>query len=169
MTSRRVGIFRVALKAFPEEFRDRFGEEMALVFEQRCHERGRATRSLFAAAESIDAVFCGIRMRIAGHARQPVLAASIVAAMLATTFALQGPNVAPQSRIDFSGHDPLGAFTITVINGKAVAATVDRIAVASDRILQAQDSIAILSPDGNVELAVHFDEKTNSISWSSRQ
>lgn len=167
--SRQVGIFRVALKAFPEEFREEFADEMTSVFHERCSERGAATQTLFAAGESIDAVFCGFRMRLAGHARQPVLAASIVVAMLATTLALQGPNVKQESRIDFRGHDPLGAFTITVVNGKAVGATVDSVAVPTARIVQKKDSIVVLGSDGNVELAVRFDPGTDSIFWNSRQ
>jgi hypothetical protein len=165
MSSLHTSLFRMALRAFPE--RD-FDDEMQLVFEERYRERGPLARISFAIGDSLDVIVCGLRLRMEERSNQPAVAALIAVAMLATTLALHDAARSP-TRIDFRGTDPRGAFTITVIDGKAIAATLNGIPVAGDRIVQVSDSISILDAQGEPELAVRFDRNKGHISWSARK
>jgi hypothetical protein len=165
MSSLHAALFRVALRAFPAT---ELADEMQLVFEERYEEKNFPGRAMFALSDCLDVVVSGFRMRIADYSPQPALPALVVVAMLATTVAIRGVTKAP-SRFDFYGADPRGAFTLTVVEGKAVAATLDRSPIPRDRIVQRGDSIALFNRDGERELAVRFDADHGQISWGARR
>ncbi len=162
-------IFRAALGIFPHEFRERFADEMALVFAERCGERPALHRPLFVLSEIVSVIITGARFRIAGHSRQQAMKAAVVLAMLATTLTMRQASPVPAARIDFNGRDPAGVFTITVVNGKAIAATLDRVPVAVSKIVQKGENISIVGDDGGVALAVAFDASRGEISWKARR
>jgi hypothetical protein len=59
-------------------------------------------------------------------------------------------------------------FTLTVIDGRPVGATLNKVPVSPDLIVARADSISILRPDGRTELTVAFDEATGRITWEPR-
>jgi hypothetical protein len=166
MTAAYTMAFRLSLVAFPAEFRRRFSDEMESVFADRCQEQTPLVRPWFVAGEIFTAAVAGTRLRIAGHSRHETLKASVMIAMLITTLTIRG--ISSPARIDFSGHDPAGLFTIAVVDGKAIAATLNKIQVAPSSIIQRGDSISILGERGNVALAVQF-HSNGEISWMPRQ
>jgi hypothetical protein len=169
VTALYTSVFKRALIGFPSEFRRHYADEMLIVFTDRCAQKRLIDRLRFTVVESVDAFVAGIQMRLStSPLPHPALAASVVIAMIATTFALHDASTPPQSRIDFSAHDPGGAFTITILNGKPVAATMDRVPLPANRIIQEKDSIRILSSSGEVALAVAFDPARGSIAWNPR-
>lgn len=168
MTALYAKIFRASLTAFPHEFRDQFADEMALVFDERCKERPVLRRPFFAVEEILAVGFTAARFRIAGHSRHQAMKAAVVLAMLASTLTMRAASPEPQSRIDFNGHDPAGAFTLTVVNGKAIAATLNRKPVSRPQIIQKGRDISIIDGQGEVALALIFDG-AGQISWKARR
>ena len=166
MMSLRHALFRFSLRAFPRDFRKRYGAEMIIVFD----ERSRDWTRLSAAAESFDALIAGTRMRLEHVALgQSLAVVTLAAAMLATTFALRdAEREAPAGRIDFSAHDAAGFFTLTILDGKPVAATMNNISLARDRIVADADSVRLLTNDGRTAVALAFDARRGTISWNSR-
>jgi hypothetical protein len=162
-------LFELGLRAFPRDFREAFAEEMSMVFDQRCSERQGFSLIFFAVAESVDAAIAGYRMRLTSVVHKPALTASIAMAILVTTLAIHDSQSPGTHRIDFAGHDPAGAFTLTIVDGKPVAATLDRVALEPDRIRQSGDSIAIIADNGGVALAVAFDQANSRIQWEPRR
>jgi hypothetical protein len=163
-------LFRLSLLAFPREFRAAYGEEMITVFTERSS--NRTTASIV--YESFDALAAGTRMRLT-HVRFRNSAAlvTLAAAMIATTFALRDAldvrDAKPVGRIEFSAHDAAGFFTLTVIDGRPVAATMDNIPLPRNRIVSLADSVKLLTKDGRTAIALAFDPQRASISWSSRK
>jgi hypothetical protein len=160
-------LFRCAILAFPRGFRETYGAEMIAVF----HERSLHRTAFSSVAESLDALAAGTRMRL--EHRQLMHSAVVVtfaAAMIATTFALRDAQLAkPASRIEFSAHDAAGVFTVTVIDGRPVAATMDNISLPANRIVAEPDSIRLLAKDGRTAVALAFDAQRGAISWNSRE
>ena len=170
MTSIYERSFEMALAAFPKSFRESFGDEMLLVFKERVAERSVFRRGVFVGVEVADALIAGARMRLENIVvMQRTAAAYVVVAMLASTLALHNAEPTAVSRIDFRGHDPAGKFTITVINGRAISATLDGNVVPRVRIAQKSDSIRILADNGDVALAVRFDRERREIGWTPRK
>ena len=161
-------IFRLGLFAFPRSFRSEYEAEMLSVF----HERVAELSPLAAVSETIDVFTAGARMRLEGTQARQALVVTLAAAMLVTSFVLR--DVIQRSnqgtgRIDFNAQDPVGVFTLTVINGRPVGATLDKIPVSPDLIVARADSISILRPDGGTEITVAFDETRGEITWEPRQ
>jgi hypothetical protein len=89
-------------------------------------------------------------------------------AMVTTTLIVSDSNHGSSSRIDFSASDPSGPFTITIVDGRAVEATIDRKPLNRDRIVAERDSIRLLRDDGSTAIAVAFDADRSAIAWSPR-
>ena len=158
-------LFDAGLIAFPKEFRARYADEMRDVF----HARGSAVSLTAAICEALDLCFSGLRMRFdSKYVRTPVLMMITAAAMAATTLILTDASSHAASRIDFSAQDPSGPFTITIIDGEAVEATINRKRLDSNRIVAVGDSIHLLKDDGSIAVAVAFDPANNAIAWSPR-
>lgn len=160
-------LFRFSLLAFPRGFRERYGAEMIAVFDERALHR----TAFSSVAESLDALAAGTRMRLEhGQLTHSAAVVTFAAAMIATTFALRDAQLAkPASRIEFSAHDAAGVFTVTVIDGRPVAATMDNISLPADRIVAEADSIRLLAKDGRTAVALAFDARRGAISWNSRE
>ena len=167
MTRLYESIFRFGLRAFPRTFGLEHGTEMLEVFRDRAAD----LTPLAFIAETIDLVSAGASMRLERtHARQ-ALVVTIAAAMFVTSFALHdaGPGVNNSSgRIDFNAEDPAGRFTLTVIDGQPVGATVNSVPVSPELIVASADSISILRPDHLPVLTVAFNATTRRISWNPR-
>lgn len=130
-----------------------------------------AELGFFAAlSEALDAMVAGTRMRVEHvNAAMPALLAGI--AMIASAFALQDASFwrrDPAGRLDFNAEDPAGFFTLTLLNGKPIAATLDNVPLSSSRVVATSDTIRILRADGAVELAIAFDKEKGSIAWAPR-
>ena len=166
MTRISGGLFRLAMLAFPRDFRSRYAAEMLAVFQERAADR--AAIRVF--SESIGAVAAGARMRLeSAHVRNSTAMIGIAAMMIATTFVLRDvPSGLQSNRIDFSAEDPAGPFTLTVVDDKPVAATVDNVPLRASQILTRGDSVILLSGDGTVAVAMAFDAVRDSISWNAR-
>lgn len=122
-------------------------------------------------SEVLGAAVAGTRMRFEHvNAAMPALAAGV--AMVATAFALQDASFFgrrdPAGKLDFNAQDPAGAFTLTLLNGKPIAATLDNIPLSLNRLVATPDTIRILKADGAVELAIAFDREKGSIAWVPR-
>ena len=167
MTSFGNALFRFSLLAFPRDFRERYASEMIDVFARRSLERTDLSRVM----ESVDAFTTGLRMRFEHvERRQSAAIVTLAAAMLATTFALQDAEPAkPSGRIDFSAHDGAGFFTLTILDGKPVAATMNNVSLAADRIVADADTVKLLTNDGRTAVALAFDAQRGTISWNSRE
>ena len=166
MRTLRESLFDLGLRAFPRSFRQAYGPEMREVVRERFAELG-----FFAAvSEAIDASVAGTRMRFEQmNAAMPAFLAGV--AMIATAFAIQDANFLrgdPAGRLEFNAEDPAGTFTLTLLNGKPIAATLDKVPLSLSRLVTTPDSIRILRDDGAVELAVAFDREKGSIAWAPR-
>ncbi|HZJ00035.1 MAG TPA: hypothetical protein VFD22_05200 [Gemmatimonadaceae bacterium] len=166
MRTLRESLFDLGLLAFPRSFRTEYGSEMREVARERLGELG----FLETITEVADATIAGTRMRFEHmNAAMPALLAGV--AMIATAFAMNDASFwrrDPAGRLDFNAQDPAGAFTLTVLNGKPIAATLDRVPLSLSRLVATSDTIRILKPDGAVELAIAFDRETGSIAWAPR-
>lgn len=162
-------VFRLGLFAFPRAFRSEYAAEMISVF----HERVAELSPLGAVGETIGVFSAGARMRLEHRDARQALIVTLAAAMFATSFALRDVDLlrsnAGAGRIDFNAEDPAGVFTLTVIDGRPVGATLNRVPVSPDLIVARADSISILRPDGRTELTVAFDAVRGHIAWEPRQ
>ncbi len=166
MRDLRESLFELGLLAFPRSFRKTYGSEMREVAHERFAELGLAA----ALSEAIDASLAGTRMRFEHmNAAMPALLAGV--AMMATAFATNDASFwrrDPAGRLDFNAEDPAGAFSLTMLNGKPIAATLDHVPLSLNRLVATPDTIRILKPDGAVELAIAFDKEKGSIAWAPR-
>jgi hypothetical protein len=140
---------------------------MITVFQERVAELS----PLAVVSETVDVFSAGARMRLEGtHARRALIA-TLAAAMFVTSFALRDADIRRSNpgRIDFNAEDPAGVFTLTVIDGHPVGATLNRVPVSPDLIVTKADSISILRLDGRAEVTVAFDAKRGYIAWEPRQ
>lgn len=64
--------------------------------------------------------------------------------------------------------DGAGAFTLAMRAGRAVAATVEGVAIPGERLIQRGDSIRILEADGAPHVTVRVAEGGAGISWTAR-
>jgi hypothetical protein len=165
MTSITDRLFDLGLLAFPKDFRARHADEMRGVF----HARGSDRSVTATIQEAADLCISGARMRFdSRHAHRPALMMLAAAAMVTTTLIVSDSNHGSSSRIDFSASDPSGPFTITIVDGRAVEATIDRKPLNRDRIVAERDSIRLLRDDGSTAIAVAFDADRSAIAWSPR-
>jgi len=165
----RESLFDLSLLAFPRSFREIYGAEMREV----AHERLTDLSFIEGVSEALDATIAGTRMRLENvNIHAPALFATVSVAMIATVFALGDPSFLgqrdPAGRLDFNARDPAGVFTLTLLNGKPIAATIDNVPLPSERLVATADSIRIMKADGNVEVAIAFDRETGSIAWEPR-
>lgn len=200
----QVRLYRAAVSALPEEFRRRYGQEMAEVFEARIAEAratgDNGTRTTL--VEILNLLTTGLRLRLAAgyrrigapryRAAEPVrlrgrgwgraaLAAVLVTllSLLALDLEVGGrggsarhpapPSARSSAELDFHAHDPAGEFTLSIRQGRVVAATVDGARVPRDQLLVREDSIHFVRPDGAPSFSVHFDRERGRISWEARE
>ena len=168
MRDLRESLFDLGLLAFPRSFRRAYGPEMREVARERFAELGWYA----ALSEALDAGIAGTRMRFEHvNAAMPALLAGI--AMMATALGLQDADFFgrrdPAGRLDFTAEDPAGVFTLTLLNGTPIAATLDNVPLSSSRLVATADTIRILKADGAVELAIAFDREKGSIAWEPRE
>lgn len=64
--------------------------------------------------------------------------------------------------------DGAGAFTLAMRSGRAVAATIEGVAVPGERLVQSGDSIRILEADGAAHVTVRVADGGAGISWAAR-
>ena len=162
-------MFDLGLLAFPRSFRADYGSEMREV----AHERLAELTLLDAVSEAVDATIAGTRMRLEHvNFHAPALFATVSVAMMATILALGDASFFgrrdPQGRLDFNAEDPAGVFTLTLLGGKPIAASIDNVPLSLNRIVATTDSIRIMKADGAVELAIAFDRESGRITWEPR-
>ena len=156
-----VTLYRLALRLLPQEFRARYADEMLETF--RARTAGTPMWKV-TCAEIGDVVMTGCRLRTF----RPVHA-TFAAAVIASAFLLLMYEPATSGTIDFSAADPAGEFTLTIREGKPVAASVDRVRVPASRLRQSGDSIRILEPNGTVLLTVAYYPERSRIEWAPRE
>jgi hypothetical protein len=122
-----------------------------------------------------DVASVALRTRLEAHElpRATLASAIVVTVLLLTQSAVDSSiasraRLAPLGRIDFSAHDPAGQFTLTILNGKPVAATMNHVALPLRRVVHEGDSIRILSPNGHVALALAYYRESSRIEWKPR-
>lgn len=169
-------VFRNALRLLPPAFRRSYADEMLEVFESRLAlTRGFAAVRL-TAVEAGDVVRTAARVALGSAAStQPALVGGFALALLATMLTLQQTAIpthdlsAPATdSVDFSAIDPAGEFTLTIRAGRPVAATVDRVPLPTERVVQQGDSIRLLDPQGSVILSLAYDRGAARIAWEPR-
>lgn len=169
-------VFRASLHVFPASFRDGYAAEMEEIFFQRIVSLSPHAACTATVAEIADVVFSAMRLRFvrATYARPAMIGVlgTIILASAFTVRTLGGDSArgfrVPLDSIDFKAQDPAGEFTIAVRHGQPVAATIDRVPLRRDRLIQLGDSIRFLSPNGRVVLAVAYYRERARIEWQAR-
>lgn len=169
-------LFRASLYLFPADFRRVYGAEMEEVFDERLREVPIARACALGVSEIADAGIAAMRAHwSAAPQLRPAMAAGISVAIVVTMLALQSPRlstipheIAPNDSIDFNAEDPAGQFTLSIREGRPVAATIDRVPLPPQRLIYAGDSIRLLGPSGGVVLAVAYDRGQGRIAWNPR-
>lgn len=170
-------VFRVSLRLFPPSFRSAYADEMEQIFSERIAALPPLAACSAAFAEILDIVLSAVRVRFAWLASSRpatfavlgtvVLAAAVTVNTLHWNPAAKG--FAPLDSIDFKAKDPAGEFTLTIRQGRPVAATIDRVPLPADRLLDSGDSIRLLGSSGRVVLAVAYYREQARIQWHPRQ
>ncbi len=170
-----VKMFRCSLRLLPPKLRRQYADEMADVFAQRIHGRSVGFAVLHTVDEMLDVALVSVRARMARYrVPRPTLAAAVVMAVL---LVIRGSSDLPSSaeiassqsgRIDFSAHDPAGQFTLTILNGHPIAATMNRIPLPLQQVVHEGDSIRIMGPGGNVALSLAYYRESGRIEWTAR-
>ena len=171
-----VRLFALSLRLFPKSFRLSYSAEMERVFTERVSALSPPRILAATVAEIFDVVVSAVR----AHGTQLVLprpsVAGIVAlATLATFVSVRdiawrqdAEFTSSAGRIDFSAHDPAGEFTLTMLAGRPIAASINDVPIPPDRLLHSGDSIRFLSPDGKVVLTLAYYRATGRIEWQAR-
>jgi hypothetical protein len=169
-------LYSAALLLCPADFRERFGGEMRDILALKLGERADVFSAVTLAFREIaDVMLIALRLRFRpSSAHQPallgLLATAVIMVFSAHEHRLQ-PQLSPLAAadsIDFNATDPAGAFTVTIRNGRPVAASLDNVPVPTARILSTRDSIRFLAPGGGVVLALAFDPQLGRIEWQAR-
>lgn len=176
MTRALTGIFGAVLVLFPESFRRNYGDEMREVFSQRIADLSVPAAVAATVGEILDLFYSATRFRLPRMTRvQPAMLGVVGTFVIAAAFTVRSlswapaPSMsAPLDSIDFRANDPAGEFTIAIRHGQPVAATIDRIALPSNRLINLGDSIRLLSPTGQVVLAVAYYRERARIEWEPR-
>ena len=176
MTRALTRVFRAVLRLFPESFRRRYGDEMLEIFAERIAELSAPAAIAATFAEIIDLFFSATRFRLTRIARlQPAMLGVVGTFIVAAAFTVRSLSWAPTpsivaqiDSIDFRAQDPAGEFTIAIRHGRPVAATIDRVPLPANRLLNLGDSIHLLSPSGDVVLAVAYYRERARIEWEPR-
>ena len=171
-----LALYRASLLLCPREFRRRFGDEMHDILALKLDEAATASQSLqLFVGEVFDVVVTALRLRFGrSSANQPALLGLAVTAVIMVLSVHEHrlqPQLSPLAAadsIDFNATDPAGAFTVTIRNGRPVAASLDNVPVPRTRILSTRDSIRFLSPRGGVVLALAYDPQQGRIEWEAR-
>lgn len=145
------------------------------VFAERMRQLSRVRVVLFVADELRDIGMVAVRARadqIALTRRtyaSAVLAVTVLAAVPLCHIAFtRGPGFNTTPRIDFSANDPAGRFTLTMLDGRPSAVTVNQIRLSPDRVIHRGDSIHVLASSGKVVLALAYYPETSRIEWKPR-
>ncbi|MEX2283109.1 MAG: M56 family metallopeptidase [Gemmatimonadota bacterium] len=68
--------------------------------------------------------------------------------------------------VRIQAEDPAGQFTVTMVNGTVLGASIEGRAVPPERLQQRQDELLFLRSDGGIDFAVNL--RLNGISWRPR-
>jgi len=168
-------IFSGSLYLFPANFRRAYGAEMVDVFAERIREVPLAQACGVALAEIADIGIAATRAHLSSASQlRPAMVGGAAIAIIATMLALQSAPlrttaaIAVNDSIDFNAEDPAGHFTLSIRQGRPVAATIDRVPLPPQRLIYAGDSIRLLAPGGSVVLAVAYDRERGRIAWNPR-
>jgi hypothetical protein len=172
-----VRLYRLALALLPGAFRRQFEVEMVEVFAESVAGDTRVGRWHKLAREIADLTVTALRLRLAvpritHAARFSAAVAAVLVAALAGSRAPLGAPVPEQltvsDSVQFQARDPAGAFTLTIMNGRPIAATMDNVAIPDHQVVSANDSIRVLNERGHVLLAVAYYPAAVRIEWAPR-
>ncbi len=176
MTDWLKGVFRASLRLFPLSFRTAYADEMEQIFFERIARLSLLAACAAAFAEILDVALSAIRVRFGGstYSRLAMIGVLgtvvLVAAVTVHTFDWSpvAAAFAPADSIEFKAHDPAGEFTLTIRQGRPVAATIDHVPLPGNRLLHSGDSIRFLGPSGRVVLAVAYYGDRARVEWQPR-
>jgi len=170
-------LFGVSLRLLPGGFRRCYGREMEDVFAARIEEMPLPRAFLAVVMEMIGVVTAAASLRpaVAASLRPRTLGTIAAGCALAAILLQAAPSIPlpptgqVRDSIHFTAHDPAGEFSITMKGGRTIAATIDNVPVARERVVQAGDSIRFLAPGGEIVLALSYHAGTGRIEWEARQ
>ena len=171
-----VRLFAFALRLFPAGFRLSYAPEMERVFADRV--KGLSTPALFVATatEVADVLLSAARAHASAIAVSPHAAARGLAVALLVAIAGVGDiarryharSATAAGRIEFSARDPAGNFSLTILEGRPVSASIDNVPLPRERLVHSGDSIRFLTASGKVALAIAYYRETGRIEWQAR-
>ncbi|HVF40016.1 MAG TPA: hypothetical protein VM939_08945 [Gemmatimonadaceae bacterium] len=168
-----VQLFSLSLQLLPLKFRLRYASEMQDVFLERGRDRSGLALLIFTADEVSGLVATALRARfdpsvLPKSAIAGVIMATALTLVVMRSFPVSTTTSSAVNRMDVSAHDPAGEFTVTIREGKAVAATIDRVPLPRHQIVHRGDSIRIMSRGGEVVLALAYHRDKGQIEWKAR-
>jgi hypothetical protein len=166
-----VSLFRATLFLLPQKFRSAYGFEMTEVFASRIGDASRFAAGPLALREIADVAAIAARARASlMWPSLPRATFAAVAGMIIIFTMGRSSDFAPASpsRIDIQAHDPAGQFTLSLVDGRPVAATINRVALPLQLVTGNGDTIRIMGPAGNVALALAYHRESGSIEWKAR-
>ena len=170
------GLFALSLRLFPESFKSSYSVEMERVFSERISALSPPSIFVVTAVEIFDFVLSAVRAHgtqlvfrrpsIPGIAALALIAIIVGARDIVLRHGAEFPSSA--DRINFSAHDPAGEFTLTILGGRPVAASINDVPLPPNRLVHSGDSIRFLAPGGQVVLALAYYRATGRIEWRAR-
>lgn len=169
-------MFGASLYLFPRSFRRAYGHEMVEIFADRISALPRLSACGATVLEVCDVAVAALRARVdhAPHV-QPAVAGAIAIAIAASMITLHERTWQPTAvisaqsdSIDFNAQDPAGEFTLTIRQGRPIAASIDREPLPAARLVHRGDSIRFLAPSGGVLLTVAYHRESARIEWQAR-
>ena len=165
-------VYRCAVRALPDDFRTRYGEEMELSFTERLRDESTDHKWLATLAESCNVLLIAAQTRLG---RQPLQAPALIALTVVLAF-VRVPTVATSARVglapadsvDFVASDPAGDFTLHLRYGRAIGGTIDHQRLSRQQLIQTSDSIRVLNQRGRVLFAVAYNRDAAQIQWAAR-
>src|SRR5688572_4912386 len=153
-------VYRGAMRALPDDFRARYGDEMELLFTERLRDDSVDSKWLATLAEACNVLLIAARTRLG---RQPLQAPALIALTVMLAF-VRVPGAATSARVglasadsvDFIARDPAGDFTLHLRYGRAIGGTIDQHRLSRQQLIQTSDSIRVLNPRGRVLFAVAY-------------
>ena len=169
-----VRLYALAVRALPEPFRMRYGDDMEAVFAERLSEGDAISDAIrITMSECSNVLVAGVRMRVTDQ--QPLQAPALIALFILLSLVRTPDSFTPATfantpvdSVDFRATDPAGQFTLHVRYGRAVAGSVDNHRVSRRQLIQTEDSIRVLNPRGRVLFAVAYNRDEATIRWSPR-
>ena len=169
-------VYDAALELLPRDFRAMYCDEIRAVHRTRLETAGSIEAIGLEIVECADVVLTAMRLRGRPNiGRRQAFVGALSLALLLVIVSGHAPNLQPgfgevagADSIDFHGSDPAGVFSLSIRNGRAVAATLDDVPLPSGRLVSSGDSIRFLAPDGAVVLSVAYYPAVARIEWEAR-